>query len=340
MANWLERTCSRRCLVQSVVFGTAAGLLGLSTLLAFSASADTLSGPHRVESSVVEAAKRRSELPHEFVDVEASGAIDTGIAWVETKGGRETRRTPYWAVPFGEKFLLVKSDSAPSGRVVGVVEVLGQDIWSRLGSEDAAATLPFLLDARDPRPIVWIGDLLLTALTACATWLFVRSFRRSQDPTLHPAIARLGNRDARIAVSAKAESELASEETERIDGRAFTPSYLVEERWSRFDLRAWRDLVWAYPRVTKHSVNFIPTGKTFDAVLCFSDGAQVNVAGSRSEQKVRRALELAERRAPWAVHGFDERVARAWKSDRAGLAGSVAARRDADGTAAGPGGGG
>jgi hypothetical protein len=60
-------------------------------------------------------------------------------------------------------------------------------------------------------------------------------------------------------------------------GWLVTDKFLVQSTLFSFDLLRLYDLLWAYKRVTKHSVNFIPTGKTHQAVLaCYGGVATVN----------------------------------------------------------------
>jgi len=69
-------------------------------------------------------------------------------------------------------------------------------------------------------------------------------------------------------------------------------------------------LLWAYKRVTKHSVNFIPTGKSYAAVLaCYGGAAEVR----GREKKVDAVLAFAAERAPWAVFGFSDDLSKLFK---------------------------
>ena len=63
------------------------------------------------------------------------------------------------------------------------------------------------------------------------------------------------------------------------------------------------DLLWAYKKVTKHSVNFIPTGKTYSGILvCYGGTAEV----TGREANVDALLTYAAERAPWAALGYSD----------------------------------
>jgi hypothetical protein len=60
------------------------------------------------------------------------------------------------------------------------------------------------------------------------------------------------------------------------------------------DAVATQDIVWAYPKVTKHYHNGIPTGKTYSAMVRDSKGQSMKVSGKKDS--VPKLLESLERR--------------------------------------------
>ena len=69
-------------------------------------------------------------------------------------------------------------------------------------------------------------------------------------------------------------------------------------------------MLWGYKKVTKHSVNFIPTGKTYACILACSGGT-AEVTGR--EKDVDALLAFAAERAPWAMFGYTDELSRAFK---------------------------
>jgi hypothetical protein len=85
------------------------------------------------------------------------------------------------------------------------------------------------------------------------------------------------------------------------------------------------DLVWIYKKVTKHSVNFIPTGKTYSVIL-------VGRHKQRTEEQmkdhaVNELLVQLAGKVPWALFGFDQNLDKAWRKDPAGVIRMVDLRR-------------
>ncbi len=101
--------------------------------------------------------------------------------------------------------------------------------------------------------------------------------------------------------------------------RAILPAYM--EIVGRID-----DLLWAYKKVTKHSVNFIPTGKSFAAELVFADRRET-IPGSADG--VDGLLAHLATRAPWVVFGYDKELESEVKREPQGFRTAIDARREA-----------
>ena len=85
------------------------------------------------------------------------------------------------------------------------------------------------------------------------------------------------------------------------------------------------DLVWAYKKVTKRSVNFIPTGKTYAAVLHDRYGKPVEIQATQEEAD--EMLQMLVGKAPWAIFGFSDELKSASEKDWKGLVAAVDDRR-------------
>jgi len=108
-------------------------------------------------------------------------------------------------------------------------------------------------------------------------------------------------------------------------GWTLTQNYAVKNMWLSFDLFRLDNLVWVYKKAVKRRVNFIiPAGTTYSAALNFSDG-QADVGGS--QKKVEELLALASQRAPWAVKGYTDDLAKFWKSSRNSFVAEVMKRK-------------
>jgi hypothetical protein len=331
MDTWIERTCRARCIVQSVLLGVAAAHVLWLTEATFGVFKDHFRGPHPVEARALIRATMPDGLPHRFVEVDCTGAVDTGI--VRYKG---SDKSAYWAVTLGDRFLLVKAEARPSGCIEGELRRLDPKLSHLLRDADRQAVLPLVLEQGDPRIFGAVMLLILAGVAAVSTACFVRSFRRAIEPARHPAVRRFAPADQLARESQALEADLAGHDVVKFRGWRFTRRFAIDRRLARFDVRRWTDLVWAYKVVTKHRINFfIPAGTTYDPVFCFSDGSRIQLegrwtfGGSAAESTVDELLSKVAARAPWAVIGFSDSVEASWRRERAGLTASVAARRAA-----------
>jgi hypothetical protein len=107
-------------------------------------------------------------------------------------------------------------------------------------------------------------------------------------------------------------------------GWMLTDNYLVQRAFFTFDVLRLADLLWGFKRITKHSVNFIPAGKTYAAEFRCYGGLALLAA---SQQKVDEALQFAGTRAPWAIIGFSDDLQKLWNKDANAFAAAVQQRR-------------
>ena len=95
------------------------------------------------------------------------------------------------------------------------------------------------------------------------------------QPSSHPLITRAKRWPDPIATAAAARQEVDAFRFEGGAGWRVTDRFLIQSSFFSFDILRIADLLWAYKKVTQHSVNFIPTRKTYDVVLVCYGGTAV-----------------------------------------------------------------
>lgn len=107
-------------------------------------------------------------------------------------------------------------------------------------------------------------------------------------------------------------------------GILITDNFVIQKAFFAFNVLRFNALVWAYKKVTKKSVNFVPTGKDYDAVMIFYGGTQ----NFRAKEKiVGEVLVFAAERAPWAVIGFSKDIETLYSKHQAEFCQAVEGRR-------------
>jgi hypothetical protein len=94
------------------------------------------------------------------------------------------------------------------------------------------------------------------------------------------------------------------------------PDYVIKNTFLSFNVFRLDDLVWAYPKRVKHSINLIPTITSFHCVFNFVDGS---VDAPLPKQVVDTFFEGLPHRVPWAVFGYTEEIKKAFKNDKKGF---------------------
>ena len=80
-----------------------------------------------------------------------------------------------------------------------------------------------------------------------------------------------------------------------------------------------------YKKVTQHSINFIPTGKSFAALLYDRYGYSTEIQGS--ETKVVSLMTHIIQQCPWTIAGFSQDLEKLWQSRKGAFGAAVDERR-------------
>jgi len=269
-----------------------------------------------------------------FARVSGSKIFDTGIReyTVHTTNGVETSRSEsgaYYALAVGNKLLIVKTGREVSSVAEGELVPLPSGVQDQLVDRKEMRALrsrfyPFYLSNEPFRlaGYIMIGLALVFMFflvrKAVPAW---RHFRASSD---HPLVARVASWGDPLGVAVEVERDFSYPRYKGGDGWRVGDKYLVQSKLFRFDVLRLQDLLWAYKKVTKHSINLIPTGKTYQVILACYGGSAV-IKGR--EKQVDEILVFAQQRVPWAVVGYTPEIAMLFKNKASEFASAVEERR-------------
>lgn len=276
-----------------------------------------ISGPFPLKPDALAQISDADSAPNYYASVTGDKVIDTGIQEITTttQNGVETGKhvsAGYYALLVGRHVLIVKTASKPDNSVSGELKTFPSDLSGELfagsdGQALRAETYPFYLDTNGFRyPGYWaigIGCVFLA--------LFVRfggrAYMRWRDVNKHPVFKRVAEQWGDVVgASVDAERELNNAVAFRSGGIFITNKYVIEKDFFGFNIFRFDDMLWAYKKVTQRRVNFIPTGKSYAAVLVFYGGSE---GFSGKETKIHDVLAFASNKAPWAVIGYSKEIA-------------------------------
>jgi len=334
MDNWIGKRI-RAVSVRRVVAWTLA--LAVGVLLATSDHryvANFLSGPYPLARADLDSIRDVTLTPRYYARVNGEKVIDTGIRQytVHTKDGVETSRTvsgAYQALVLGKRFLVVRTAGAGVPIAEGKLAPWPPELEAKLFDSKEMQSLrrnfyPFYMDSepfRRPGYVVIVIGLLFLLLFV---WQVVPAWRAMRDPERHPLAARIAAWGDPMGVAVEAEREFDNPLMKGGGGWRFGNKFLIRAKFFGFDVLRFRDVLWGYKKVTKHSVNFIPTGKTYEAIVaCYGGTATI----SGKEKKVHELLAFVQQRAPWAIFGYSDELSKAFNKSQQGFASAVEQRR-------------
>ncbi len=334
MESWIAgriRTTSRRRVVTWTLVLIGGVLLATSDRRYV---ANFFQGPHRLAQTDLDAISDVTVTPRYYARVAGEKVIDTGIRQytISTRGGVETSRKEsgaYYALALGNRFLIVRTEGDESQIAEGKLGPWPDELEGQLFDSDEMKALrssfyPFYLDGdsfrRPGYVVIAIGIVFLLLFG----WQAVPAWRAWRDPERHPLAKRVAAWGDPIAVAVEAEREFDNPLLKGGAGWRFGGKYLVQSRFFTFNVLRFRDVLWGYKKITKHSVNFIPTGKTYEAIVnCY--GGTATIPGK--DKKVDTLLEFVEQRAPWAIFGFSDELAATFNKHQQDFASGVEQRR-------------
>src|SRR5260370_24194321 len=131
------------------------------------------------------------------------------------------------------------------------------------------------------------------------------------NPLLTQLAKSGGLQDVRMRIDSEVSSEGGGE---KFGAMRITTNWLIQASAYKTNVMATRDVVWAYPKVTKHYHSGIPTGKTYSAIIRDSKGQSVEISGKKDS--VPKLLESLQRRMPCVVIGFSKELETLWLREK------------------------
>jgi hypothetical protein len=293
-----------------------------------------LSGPFEFGQAELDAIEDVAAAPRYFVRVTGSRVLDTGIQQISTRkrAGVETGRSvsaSYYALVVGERLLVVKRSHGGATIAVGELLAMPADLQQHLfGTPQMQAIrgrfYPYYLDESAFRVPGYIGVAVGLVLAVLLVWYGLPAWRYARDAVSHPVVKRVASWGDPLGIAVEARREAESPPRYRGGGWRVGDRYLIQSAPFAFDVLRLSDLLWAYKKVTKHSVNFIPTGKTYACILaCYGGTAEV----TGREKDMDALLAFAAERTPWALFGYTDELNKAFRQKTAEFCAAVEHRK-------------
>jgi len=339
MVNWLEAEVKRAN--RNLLLANGFVLLCLIGVLYGNRQyyANFVLGCRRIDAAELSSLTSPTQHFRNFVTVRGSKSVDSGyqdiVQNVEQSSGRVVStdtKDEYILLRVGDRIVLVKAPNSSqalefSGELVPTTDAVKTELIAPIASSSpdiAAMILPFTLDATDYRTQgYWALGVGIPLFLLCC-WNLSKAFKRSAEPQLAPVwkhVSVYGNAEQ---LSSQIGTELLAPQT-NYKALRLTQSWLLRKKLFSTWVSPLHDIVWAYKKVTKNSVNFIPTGKSYTIIIIGRHRQRIE--HNLSQKKVDALLTELSSRVPWAVYGFNADLDNAWKKDSGGFVAAVDSRR-------------
>jgi hypothetical protein len=297
--------------------------------------ANFLGGPYVLAQADLDSIRDVTTTPHYFARVAAERVIDTGIRQytVHTQSGVETSREvsgTYDAYVLGKRFLVVRHSGAAATVAEGTLAPWPPEFEEQLFDTQEMRSLrasfyPFYLDTdsfrRPAYIVIGVGIVVLLLFV----WQAVPAWRAWRDPERHPVWKRIAPWGDPTGIALAAEHEFDNAMLRASGGWRLGNTYLVRSTFFTFNLLRFQDVLWGYKKITQRRVNFIPAGKSYEAIVaCY--GGTATIPGK--DKQVTEVLSHVQQRAPWALYGYSAELAAAFNKNRQAFACTVEQRRD------------
>jgi len=337
MALWVENEARRANRNLLLVNGGMLAVLILIVVANYRYCANFVLGCQSVSSAELATLTSPEQRWRNFVSVSGTKSVNTEYQDVvnHTEGGRVVSteiKDEYILLRVGEKILLVKAAPGKekleySGELEATTDSVKEDLLKPLAAEDAdlaRAVLPFTLNASDYRKNGYVMLIIGLPIFALASWNCLKAMRRSSEIQTSPVWKHLAVYGNAEQLSQQIEAELQPAMIRKYGKLQIAQQWMVRRKTFSTWVSPIGDLVWVYKKVTKHSVNFIPTGKTYSVVLVGRHRQRIEE--QMKEKAVNEMLADLTARVPWVLFGFTQDLEKAWQKDPAGVIAAVDSR--------------
>jgi len=179
-----------------------------------------------------------------------------------------------------------------------------------------ALSIMFVLD----RNIFLLAGAVIFLIASI--WQFVLVFQRNENIFRHPDMVRFlkwGENYGSYIIAI--DEELRQSKRTQFSKVFFTDSFAFIPTFYGFGWFHFSEVCWAFNHVTKHSVNFIPTGTDYEVHVYLDYGFRA-IPSNKSEKLLEHIFQMA----PFAHYGYSDELKNVWSNDPAGFIADVKQR--------------
>jgi hypothetical protein len=282
-------------------------------------------GPLQVGETQLSAISDPTFTFRNYVAVDSEKTVPTGMSEVTTStrnGQAESRYTSaeFVAIRAGSRLIIVKARPYDRGtHFVGTLATLPEDLKTQIfkGVEPdiTKAFLPLMIDASEDYTeglvLAAIGVAVVVMITG---WNLMKWKLRSQNPAKHPLCKALSRYGPLEIIVPEVDAEVSTGWNHVGNSAIQSKSWIIQNTLASAKVMRRDEIIWVYKKRTKQSVNFIPTGTTYAAIISDRRGGVIEASGS--EQQVDDFIVGTVYEMPWIVAGYEKQLETLFKDRR------------------------
>jgi Putative transmembrane protein precursor len=283
-------------------------------------------GAQKINTEQLVKLEGADRIDRDFVTLTSSQIIDTGIneISVNKKTQIETIQAKYAiAILDRDKAILIKTQPEDNlknitftGKLSEIISDSHLQIFNRVVNDRPNLKSKISLLMLETGDYTSSADSFLFFLVGglgICSWNLYKAKVRTENLRKHPiyrSLIQYGDGDLLAdSIDNEIGNRYSSQELEA-NTLFVTPSWLLFTPIYNLQIVKFDRLMWAFKKVTNHSVNFIPTGKTYAIVLYDRFGKERNF--SMSEGEVDLIIGNIHTYAPWTVIGYTSESRKMW----------------------------
>lgn len=319
VSRQIKRTNRNIFLAGLVLLGIIGSIIGVT----WRDVSNHVFGPFAAQAADLKAIYNPDGVKHYYLKVRGEKSFQTGMREVDSDNKSHVR-AEIVALKVGDRLLLVKTAKDQrqlqfAGGLVEIPPIVQNDVIKATEAkfpEMKGAFLPYMLDEAG----FWDQDAIICAivtvvLIGVGLLLVGMSAFRVTRPERHPLLAKLQQYGLVHDVRMQIDSEMRAEGGgERFGPLHMTTNWVIQAAAYKTHVMKVKDVVWAYPKITKHYHNGIPTGKTYSAILRDAKGQSMEISGKKNS--VPQFMQTVQRRMPWVLIGFTQELNALWTKEK------------------------
>ncbi len=282
-------------------------------------------GPFNINTQTLHGIQDLENTNQYFVKVTGEKSFNTGLQEISQSKDKytkqvksETVKANYLVLLVSGRILIIKAnpntntDTQFTGQLVKLPDDVSNELVTIAKNPDIKnAFLPVMLETDDFHTAGYFGLGIGLPLLLFGGWNLLQYKQRKDDPKKHPIMQSLAQYGEPELIAGNIESEFQVSSKFTLGDVTMSPYWFFRKTTFGLDILLLKDVVWSYKKITQHSTNGIPTGKSF-GVLVYNQAGNLLEFPVKNEAQADQVIIEVATRVPCMSVGFSPELQELW----------------------------